>query len=86
MGAEVQGELLGAGVTEEVRRPLRPLWRLLAEICLCSVCSCQEILRRNGRASWRRPCCTRRHPWRVATHRPSGASCAGEPGTQPKIA
>jgi hypothetical protein len=31
------------------RRPLRPFWRALAEIYLCNVCSCQEMLRRNGR-------------------------------------
>jgi hypothetical protein len=33
-----------------VRRPLRPfLAAVLTEISLCNVCSCQEILRRNGR-------------------------------------
>jgi hypothetical protein len=32
-----------------VRRPLRPFWRpILTEICLGNVCSCHEILRRNG--------------------------------------
>jgi hypothetical protein len=34
----------------EVRRPLRAFRRpILTEIYLCNVCSCQEILRRNGR-------------------------------------
>jgi hypothetical protein len=32
-----------------VRRPLRPFRRVLTEIYLCNVCSCPEILRRNGR-------------------------------------
>jgi hypothetical protein len=40
----------------EVRRPLRPFRRpVLADIYLCNACSCQEILRRNGRGqrAWR---------------------------------
>eukprot|EP01047_Picozoa_sp_COSAG01_P035107 COSAG01_NODE_2669_length_7278_cov_3.791057_5_plen_275_part_00 len=33
-----------------VQRPLRPFWRpVLTEMYLCDVCSCHEILRRNGR-------------------------------------
>jgi ABC-type transport system involved in cytochrome bd biosynthesis fused ATPase/permease subunit len=38
-------------VVHQVRRPWRPsfLAAVLAEIQLCNVCSCQEILRCNGR-------------------------------------
>jgi curved DNA-binding protein CbpA len=43
----VQSQL---GARGQVRRPLRPFRRsVLTEIYLCNVCSCQEILRRNGR-------------------------------------
>jgi hypothetical protein len=38
------------GYDEQVRRLLRPLWSAdLTEIYLCNACSCQEMLRRNGR-------------------------------------
>jgi hypothetical protein len=51
------GDLMGVfygedtNIDKQVRRPLRPFWR---PICLrftymCNVCSCQNILRRNGR-------------------------------------
>jgi hypothetical protein len=40
-----------------VRRPLCPFWRpVLTEIYLCGVCSCQEILRRNGRGQVQELC------------------------------
>jgi hypothetical protein len=51
-----------------VRRPLRPLWPAVwTEIYLCDVCSCQEILRRNGRGQLRVGWMPRawRRPWRM---------------------
>jgi hypothetical protein len=41
---------------QPVRRPSRPFWRpFLTEIYLCNVCSCQVILRRNGRGQPPKP-------------------------------
>jgi hypothetical protein len=48
---EIDADGTGEVSVEEVRRPLRPVWRL-TEIYLCNVCSCQEILRSNGRGQF----------------------------------
>jgi hypothetical protein len=54
-GSDRRGDGRGGG---RYARWLRPLWRpVLAEIYLCNVCSCQEILRRNGRGQRLRLAC-----------------------------
>eukprot|EP01047_Picozoa_sp_COSAG01_P007487 COSAG01_NODE_286_length_19421_cov_123.895663_1_plen_71_part_00 len=48
---EIDADGTGEVSVEEVRQPLRPVWRL-TEIDLCHVCSCQEMLRSNGRGQF----------------------------------